>query len=84
MTYIYAGQRELGVELVRKFWESLCLGQGHAWDTPNMIHGDSGRRVFGTDYYQNMMLWALPAAINGQDLATSCREGGLIKRMVDC
>lgn len=84
MTYIYAGQRELGVELVHKFWESLCLGQGHAWDTPNMIHGDSGKRVFGTDYYQNMMLWAMPAAINGQDLAASCGEGGLLQRIVDC
>ncbi len=84
MTYIYAGQRELGLELVHKFWESLCLGQGHAWDTPNMIHGDSGKRVFGTDYYQNMMLWALPAAINGQDLAGSCKEGGLIMRILNC
>jgi uncharacterized protein (DUF608 family) len=84
MTYLYAGRRELGLELVQKFWENLCLDQGHNWDLPNMIFGDSGQRVFGTDYYQNMMLWALPAAISGQDLATSCAPGGLIQRIVDC
>jgi uncharacterized protein (DUF608 family) len=82
MTYLYAGQRELGLELVRKFWENVCLKQGHAWDTPNTVHADTGRRVFGTDYYQNMMLWALPAAITGQDIHTSCVTDGLIERVI--
>jgi uncharacterized protein (DUF608 family) len=82
MTYLYAGQRELGLELVRKFWENVCLKQGHAWDTPNMVHADTGRRVFGTDYYQNMMLWALPAAITGQDIHASCATDGLIERVI--
>jgi hypothetical protein len=39
--------------------------------------------VFGTDYYQNMMLWALPAAIAGQDLSASCASGGLIDRVLE-
>ena len=82
MTFAYDGQLELGLELVRSFWETLCLKQGHTWDLPNMIHGDSGRRVFGTDYYQNMMLWALPSAIAGQDLSGSCAAGGLIDRVL--
>jgi uncharacterized protein (DUF608 family) len=82
MTYLYAGVREVGLELVRKFWENLCLKQGHNWDLPNMIHADSGKRVFGTDYYQNMMLWALPAAIAGQDLRASCAPEELIERMI--
>jgi uncharacterized protein (DUF608 family) len=84
MTYLYAGQREVGLELVRKYWENVCLKQGHNWDLPNMIHGDSGKRVFGTDYYQNMMLWALPAALAGQDLRAACASGGLIQEIVDC
>jgi len=41
-----------------------------------------GQRTYGTDYYQNMMLWAAPAAIKGQDIAESSKPGGLIDRIV--
>jgi uncharacterized protein (DUF608 family) len=78
MTYLYAGESDFGLDLARKGWESLCLKQGYMWDLPNNIHGDTGQRVFGTDYYQNMLLWALPAAVTGVDLKTSCKTGGLI------
>jgi uncharacterized protein (DUF608 family) len=82
MTYVYAGKVEFGLELARKHWENLCLKQGHYWDLPNIIHGDTGKRVFGTDYYQNMILWAMPAAVAGQDLQTYCEPGGLIDRVI--
>ena len=82
MTYIYNGEREFGLELPRRHWENLCIRQGHTWDLPNMVDGDSGRRLFGTDYYQDMMLWALPAALEGQDLRASCAPGGLIARIL--
>jgi uncharacterized protein (DUF608 family) len=82
MTYIYAGDKEYGLDLVRKHWENLCLKQGHGWDLPNMVRGDTGQRVLGTDYYQNMMLWALPAAVTGQDLRSSCASGSLIERVI--
>jgi len=32
MTYMYAGQREFGLELTRKHWENLVCRQRHAWD----------------------------------------------------
>jgi uncharacterized protein (DUF608 family) len=82
MTYLYSGEGEFGLELIRKHWENLCLKQGLAWDTPNMVRGDTGQRVFGTDYYQNMMLWALPAAVTGQDLAAFCALGSLVDRVL--
>jgi uncharacterized protein (DUF608 family) len=82
MTYLYAGESDFGIELARKGWEKLCLKQGYMWDLPNNIHGDTGKRVMGTDYYQNMMLWALPAAVNGQDLKTSSEPGGLIGKVM--
>ncbi|MFH1008289.1 MAG: GH116 family glycosyl-hydrolase [Candidatus Latescibacterota bacterium] len=41
-----------------------------------------GRRTFGTDYYQNMMLWAAPAAMAGTDLSSPCRPNGLVDRMI--
>jgi uncharacterized protein (DUF608 family) len=82
MTYAYAGQKAFGLDLARRHWETIALRQGHAWDLPNIVRGDTGERVYGTDYYQDMMLWALPAAIAGQDLKASCAPGGLIDRMM--
>jgi len=82
MTYIQMGEKEFGLELARKFWETVCLKHGHAWDTPNMISGDDGRRLFGTDYYQNMMLWMLPAAIYGEDIQGYTTQAGLIDRIL--
>jgi hypothetical protein len=47
-----------------------------------MLYGDTGERTFGTDYYQNMMLWALPAALAGTDLRGPCAPGGLVARLL--
>jgi hypothetical protein len=46
------------------------------------VQGDSGKRTFGTDYYQNTIIWAVPAAAQNQDLKTYCSDGGLIDRMI--
>ena len=43
---------------------------------------DTGERTFGNDYYQDMMLWSLPAAIEGKDFAAPNRPGGLVERMI--
>lgn len=82
MANIYAGEREFGLDLVRRHWENLVLRQGHGWDLPNIVLGDSGKRAFGTDYYQDMILWALPAALDDQDLRAYTAEGGLIERII--
>lgn len=60
MTQVYAGERYFGLELARM--------QGYIWDMPNIMRGDvdTGERVLGNDYNQDMMLWALPAALAGQ------------------
>jgi len=82
MTFIYAGEEQFGIDLAYKHWKTLCLQQGHIWDLPNIVHGDNGKRVFGTDYYQNMMLWAMPAALAGEDIKTSTRPDSLVDRMI--
>jgi uncharacterized protein (DUF608 family) len=81
-TYILAGKAEFGIELARKNWANLVLAQRHAWDTPNMVDGRTGKRHFGTDYGQNMMLWAFPAALAGQDLRACCGPGSLVRRIL--
>jgi uncharacterized protein (DUF608 family) len=84
MTYMYAGEREFGLDLARRCWENIVCTQGYTWDLPNIISGreDDGVRQFGADYYQDMMLWSLPAAIAGKDLGNPTKPGGLVERVL--
>jgi len=84
MNYMYEGQVEYGMELARKVWHNLFCLQGYTWDVPNIMRGDAdtGERTFGNDYYQDMMLWSLPAAIQGQDVSAPCKPGGLVDRIL--
>jgi uncharacterized protein (DUF608 family) len=79
--YMYEGEREFGLELCRRCWE-IIVKTGLAWDQPNIIKGDTGQRVYGGDYYQNMMLWTVPAAAAGQDLGDFCAPGALVDRVI--
>jgi hypothetical protein len=47
-----------------------------------MVDGKEGKRAFGTDYYQVMMLWALPAAIDRTDIKAACKEGSLVDQVI--
>ncbi len=84
MTYMYNGQREFGAELARRVWHNLVCLQGYTWDMPNIMRGDAdtGERTYGSDYYQVMMLWSLPAALEGKDLSAVTKAGGLVERMI--
>ncbi len=66
-------------------WKISSAHWGYTWDMPNTVRGeaDSGQRAFGADYYQNMMLWAVPAALLAQDLAGPTQTGGLIARIIE-
>ncbi|MBI2842637.1 MAG: hypothetical protein HYX78_04490 [Armatimonadetes bacterium] len=84
MTYMYEGQKEFGLELIHKCLKNMVCKWGYTWDMPNLMTGknDSGERHFGADYYQNLMLWSVPAAIEGQDLSGPSRRGGLVERVI--
>jgi uncharacterized protein (DUF608 family) len=84
MNFMYEGQREFGLELARKVWHNIVCRQGYTWDLPNIMRGDvdTGERTFGNDYYQDMMLWSLPAAWAGQTVDAPTKPGGLVNRIV--
>lgn len=84
MTYMYAGEREFGLELLYKCMKNI-VEWGYLWDFTNIMRGDvdTGQRAFGADYYQNMMLWAVPAALAGGDLTVPFGENGLINRIIN-
>lgn len=80
-TYMYAGDSDFGLELCRRCWANIAR-QGRTWDQPNIVRGDSGEIVYGGDYYQNLILWTLPAALGGGDVASPCQPGGLVGRVL--
>jgi uncharacterized protein (DUF608 family) len=82
MMYIYAGDRDTGLGIIRRLMHAISCKHGHAFDMPNMLYCDTGERWFGTDYYQNMMLWSVPAALGRKDLRGPCASGELVDRVL--
>ena len=84
MTCMYEGQRDFGLELLYKCMHNIVCRWGYMWDMLVITRGDvdTGQRAFGADYYQDMMLWGVPAAVAGQDLAAPCEPGGLVDRVI--
>lgn len=83
MMYLYAADPETGLEIVRRLMSGLVCRNFHGFDLPNAIRCDTGQRTFGTDYYQAMMLWAMPAAIARKDLRGPSSPGGLVDRIIE-
>jgi uncharacterized protein (DUF608 family) len=81
-TYIYAGDAETGRELVRSCLEGISVKYGYTWVQPNVVSGDTGKRIYGSDYYQNMMLWAVPAAMDDHDIRKAVSKGSLVDRVL--
>ncbi len=84
MTYMYEGQKEFGVDLLYRCLENIHCQWGYTWDAPNIMRGDrdTGERIFGADYYQNMMLWFVPAALAGEDMSGPLKEKGLAREVL--
>jgi len=72
----------LGLEISRRSTDNIVRVQGLGWDVPNLIRCDTGARTFGADYYQNMVLWGLPAALAGKDFTYPCEPKGLVDRVI--
>jgi uncharacterized protein (DUF608 family) len=81
MIELYCGDAERGQALARRMWYHITCRKGWAWDHPSHIQAD-GERMVGHDYYHNPMLWALPAAVLRQDLASFCAPGGIVDRVL--
>jgi len=73
------GQASIGLNIVRKVSEDIVCKQGYIWQQPNLIRGEP---IFGWDYYQNMGIWMLPAALARQSLAESNKSGTLVARVL--
>ena len=82
MTYLYNGQKDFGEDVIRRTLAYVMVHNGFTWDFPLSWQVDTGKRTYGSDYYQNMVLWSSPAALAGQDLTGPCKSGGLVDRII--
>lgn len=80
-TMAYNGQTETAIEIARRLYESIVLKERRGWDMPNLLDA-SGHVTHGTDFYQNMILWALPLAIASLSIHEACSPGRLIERVL--
>ncbi len=80
-TFLYHGHNELGMKLAESCTRAM-VEHGYVWTQPNLLNGSTGKRVYGSDYYQNLMLWSLPAAIARRDLGRACSAGSLVDRVI--
>jgi uncharacterized protein (DUF608 family) len=85
MNYLYEGKPEEGLGIARACLHEMVCEQGMTWDMPNILIGtkEYKARVYGTDYYQCLSLWGLPAAIQGQNIKESASQGMLINRIIE-
>ena len=79
---MYKGDRETGLKVSYDCMNNMVIRQGKEWDMTNMVNADTGEVRFGTDYYQMLLLWAVPAAINEQSLGEFCSPGGFVDRII--
>lgn len=82
MTYMYEGEVEFGTELIRRCVENIVLEQRRSWDAPNIINGITGKAKFGNDYYQNMILWVVPIAIEVKSLSEASSPDSFISEII--
>jgi len=80
-TYLYQDQRETGMELVKNCMHGI-VKWGYTWTQPNIVNGATGKRVYGSDYYQNLMLWIVPAAMSKTDIRAACAPGSLVDKVI--
>ena len=84
LTFVYEGQREFGLELLRKYCELNACQWGYVWDGPcsRSAFEDNGEVTYGWDYWFDACIWAAPAALANQDLTGPCKNGGLVERIL--
>ncbi|MDO8587823.1 MAG: GH116 family glycosyl-hydrolase [Armatimonadota bacterium] len=82
MTYIYHGRKEFGLELCRRIMSTIVRDHQGGWDWGILYMSDTGIRAYGNDYYQDLMLWSLPAALEDRPLDGPLAAGGLVDRIL--
>jgi len=81
MTFLYHNRRDTGLEIARRLYEALAVKTRSPWNQRCLLNGETGLPQWGDDYYSNLVIWALPMALEGQSIGPFA-EHGLVKAML--
>jgi uncharacterized protein (DUF608 family) len=81
MTFIYYGRRDTGLEISRRLYDAVAVKNRSPWNQRCLINGETGMPQWGTDYYSDLVIWALPMALAGESIEQFAKAG-LVKKMV--
>jgi non-lysosomal glucosylceramidase len=81
MTLIYHGHRATGIEVLRRMWQAMTILHRTPWNQFCVIRSTDGGPVWGSDYYSNLALWAVPIAVTTSDLGRFASDP-LMKRIL--
>jgi hypothetical protein len=79
---MYEGRMEAGLELAKRLAHSLAIASLSPWNQHCLISSADGTPVWGSDYYSDMAVWAVPMALSGQGVASFAASGGLLDRII--
>ncbi|MCM8760357.1 MAG: glycoside hydrolase family 116 protein, partial [Candidatus Omnitrophica bacterium] len=68
MTMIYEGKEKEGLEVIRRLINSYFIKYRTPWNQYCLLSSKDGHPVWGSDYYSNMVIWAVPLALERKNL----------------
>ena len=80
-TLAYEGDLDGCKQLAAEVMQNIVLRQKAMWDMPNIVEPVDGKITHGTDFYQMMVIWALPMALRGQSIQEFCADGGFVSEL---
>jgi uncharacterized protein (DUF608 family) len=81
MTFMYHGKKDVGLEIARRLYRTAAIKTRAPWNQSHILHGDSGMPIWGEDFYANLIIWALPMALEGLSVKEFAGSG-LAKNMI--
>ena len=70
MTLIDGGHARTGMEVLRRMWHAMTILHQTPWNQYCVIRSSDGGPVWGSDYYSNLILWAVPVTLLAGDVGT--------------
>jgi uncharacterized protein (DUF608 family) len=81
MTFMYHKRNDVGLEIARRLYQTAAIKTRCPWKQSHILHGDSGMPIWGEDFYSNLIVWALPMALQ-QMSVEEFTNSGLVKNMI--
>lgn len=81
MTFMYYGRKDVGLEIARRLYRTMAIKTRSPWNQRCLLRGDTGMPLWGDDYYSNVIIWAVPMALEGMSVKEFANSG-MVQRMI--